>query len=65
MAPGTAHSDCWIRNREEQENRATLCLRAVPEFGHALLKELGAPTSPVIETFGGAVQARRRQDGNS
>lgn len=44
-----------IRNREEQEKRATSCLlaviRAVPEFGHALLKELGAPKSPVIETF--------------
>jgi hypothetical protein len=26
-------------------------MRAVPEFGHALLKELGAPRSPVIDTF--------------
>jgi hypothetical protein len=26
-------------------------MRAVPEFGHALLKELGAPKSQVIETF--------------
>jgi hypothetical protein len=26
-------------------------MRAVPEFGHALLKELGAPKSPLIETF--------------
>jgi hypothetical protein len=26
-------------------------MRAVPEFGHALLKELGAPKSPQIETF--------------
>jgi hypothetical protein len=26
-------------------------MRAVPDFGHALLKELGAPKSPVIETF--------------
>jgi hypothetical protein len=26
-------------------------MRAVPEFGHALLKELGAPKSTVIETF--------------
>jgi hypothetical protein len=26
-------------------------MHAVPEFGHALLKELGAPKSPVIETF--------------
>jgi hypothetical protein len=44
-----------IRGREEQERRATSSLlavmRAVPEFGHALLKELGAPKSPVIETF--------------
>jgi hypothetical protein len=44
-----------IRGREEQEKRATSCLlavmHAVPEFGHALLNELGAPKSPVIETF--------------
>jgi hypothetical protein len=44
-----------IRGQEEQERRATSSLlavmRAVPEFGHALLKELGAPKSPVIETF--------------
>src|SRR3954454_9276091 len=44
-----------IRGQEEQEKRATSCLlavmRAVPEFGHALLKELDAPKSPVIETF--------------
>lgn len=26
-------------------------MHSVPEFGHALLKELGAPRSPVIETF--------------
>lgn len=26
-------------------------MRAVPEFGHALIKDLGAPKSPVIETF--------------
>jgi hypothetical protein len=26
-------------------------MHAVPEFGHALLNELGAPRSPVIETF--------------
>jgi hypothetical protein len=26
-------------------------MHAVPEFGHALLKELGAPKSPTIETF--------------
>lgn len=44
-----------IRGQEEQERRATSSLlavmRAVPEFGHALLRELGAPKSPVIETF--------------
>lgn len=43
------------RNQREQEKRATSCLLAVmhgvPEFGHALLSELGAPKSPVIETF--------------
>jgi hypothetical protein len=36
-----------IRNQQEQEKRATSCLLAVvhgvPEFGHALLKELDAP----------------------
>src|SRR3954465_1617682 len=36
-----------IRGQEEQEKRATSSLlavmRAVPEFGHALLKPLGAP----------------------
>jgi hypothetical protein len=44
-----------IRGQEEQERRATSALlavmRAVPEFGHALLKELGAPKSPTIQTF--------------
>jgi hypothetical protein len=44
-----------IRGQEEQEKRATSSLlavmRAVPEFGHALLKELGAPKSPMIDTF--------------
>lgn len=44
-----------IRGQEEQERRATSSLlavmRAVPEFGHALLKELGAPKSAVIDTF--------------
>jgi hypothetical protein len=44
-----------IRGQEEQERRATSSLlavmRAVPEFGHALLKELGAPKSQVIETY--------------
>src|SRR5690349_11390402 len=43
------------RNEKERERRATSCLLAVmygvPEFGHALLRELGAPRSPVIETF--------------
>ena len=43
------------RTQQEQEKRATSCLLAVmygvPEFGHALLGELGAPKSPVIETF--------------
>src|SRR3954464_2206697 len=44
-----------IRGQEEQERRATSSLlavvRAVPEFGHALLRELGAPKSSRIETF--------------
>jgi hypothetical protein len=44
-----------LRSGEEQEKRATSCLlavmRAVPEFGHALLKELGAPRSQTIQTF--------------
>ncbi len=44
-----------IRSQDEQEKRATSCLLAVmhgvPEFGHALLKELGAPKAPSIETF--------------
>lgn len=43
------------RSEKEREKRATSCLLAVmhgvPEFGHALLKELGAPRSPMIETF--------------
>jgi hypothetical protein len=43
-----------IRGQEEQEKRATSTLlavmRAVPEFGHALLKELGAPKGK-ISTF--------------
>lgn len=43
------------RNDKEREKRATSCLLAVmhgvPEFGHALLKELGAPKSLEIETF--------------
>jgi hypothetical protein len=44
-----------IKGQEEQERRATSSLlavmRAVPEFGHALLRELGAPKSQVIQTF--------------
>jgi hypothetical protein len=44
-----------IRSQDEQEKRATACLLAVmhgvPEFGHALLGELGAPKSPSIDTF--------------
>lgn len=44
-----------IRSQDEQEKRATSCLLAVmhgvPEFGHALLRELGAPKSPSIDTF--------------
>ena len=44
-----------IRSQQEQEKRATSCLLAVmhgvPEFGHALLSELDAPKSPVVETF--------------
>jgi hypothetical protein len=36
-----------VRSQEEQEKRATSCLLAVmhgvPEFAHALLKDLGAP----------------------
>ena len=44
-----------IRSQEEQEKRATSCLLAVmhgvPEFGHSLLRELGAPKSPSIDTF--------------
>jgi hypothetical protein len=43
------------RTQQEQEKRATSCLLAVmhgvPEFGYALLKELGAPKAPMIETF--------------
>jgi hypothetical protein len=56
-----------IRNQQEQEKRATSCLLAVvhgvPEFGHALLKELDAPKAPVIETFarsGSRMRAVRR-----
>ena len=44
-----------IRSQQEREKRATSLLLAVmhgvPEFGHALLKELGAPKASVIETF--------------
>jgi hypothetical protein len=44
-----------LRGQEDRERRASSCLlavmHAVPEFGHALLKELGAPRSTVVETF--------------
>ncbi len=44
-----------IRSQQEQEKRATSCLLAVmhgvPEFAHALLRELDAPKAPMIETF--------------
>jgi hypothetical protein len=44
-----------IKGVDEQEKRATSSLlavmRAVPEFGHAVLRELGAPKSPLIETY--------------
>ena len=57
--PGWRHArlipTAGIRSQPEQEKRATSCLLAVmhgvPEFGHALLKALGAPRAPVIETF--------------
>lgn len=56
-----------IRSQEEQEKRATSCLLAVmhgvPEFGHALLRELGAPRSPVIDTF--AEVRFKRADGKA
>ena len=43
------------RDKKERERRATSCLLAVmhgvPEFGRALLKELGAPSSREIKTF--------------
>ena len=44
-----------IKGQDGQERRATSTLlavmRAVPEFGHALLRELGAPKSVVIQAF--------------
>lgn len=44
-----------IRSELERERRASSCLLAVmhgvPEFGFALLRELGAPKSPTIETY--------------
>ena len=44
-----------LRNEQERERRATSVLLAVmhgvPEFGHALLRELGAPKSATIETY--------------
>src|SRR3954453_11678829 len=56
-----------VRSQQEQEKRATSCLLAVvygvPEFGHALLKELGAPKAPVIETY--AEVRFKDSDGNT
>jgi hypothetical protein len=56
-----------MRSQQDQEKRATSCLLAVmhgvPEFGHALLKELGAPKAPVIETF--AEVRFKGSDGNT
>jgi hypothetical protein len=44
-----------IKGIDEQERRATSAvlavMHAVPEFGHALLKELGPPKSNAIRTF--------------
>jgi hypothetical protein len=44
-----------LRNDQERERRATSVLLAVmhgvPDFGHTLLRELGAPKSPIIETY--------------
>ena len=44
-----------IRGQDEQEKRATSCLlavmAAVPEFGKALLSEVGAPKTNNISTF--------------
>ena len=58
-----------IRSQQEQEKRATSCLLAVmhgvPEFGHALLKELDAPKAPTIETFAEVrFKDAERQDGD-
>ncbi len=64
-AGGEDERDAWYparlfpalgtRDHQERERRATSCLLAVmhgvPEFGHALLKELGAPKAPTIETY--------------
>lgn len=63
MAPKSAppESEAWhparliptagIKNREEQEKRATSSLlavmAAVPEFGHGLLREMGAPKGKI------------------
>ena len=63
--PAASPTDRWpharllptagLRSDLERERRASSCLLAVihgvPEFGHALLKELGAPKSSVIETY--------------
>lgn len=57
-----------LRSDLERERRASSCLLAVmhgvPEFGHSLLKELGAPKSPVIETYA-EVRSRSRQGRSS
>lgn len=50
-APARLIPTAGIRGQEEQERRATSAflavLKAVPEFAHALLKELGAPKGRV------------------
>ena len=59
-----------IKGQEEQEKRAASCLlavmHAVPEFGHALLRELGAPKFPIIESYAEVRFKRRsREDRDS
>jgi hypothetical protein len=53
-APARLIPTAGIRGQDEQERRATSALlavlKAVPEFGHALLKDLGAPKGR-ISTF--------------
>jgi hypothetical protein len=56
-----------IRGQEEQEKRATSSLlavmRAVPDFGHALLKGLGAPKGRIgaVQRAGGYVFRNQAQ----